>query len=59
MTRGSRYLVALAMLLFIGGLMLLDVATSAAPNPFQAPPMVALGSGQASGGAHCASLPSD
>lgn len=59
MMRRSRYLIAAAMLLFIAGLMLLDMVTSTAPNPFQAPPMVALGSGQASGGAHCASLPSD
>lgn len=32
----------------------LDLMASRAPNPFTAPPAIALGSGQASAGAHCA-----
>ena len=32
----------------------LDLMASRTPNPFTAPPAIALGSGQASAGAHCA-----
>lgn len=32
----------------------LDIAGSAPLNPFAAPPAIALGSGQAASGAHCA-----
>jgi hypothetical protein len=35
-----------------------DLAASEPVNPFQAPPLLALGSGLAAGGAHCAALPS-
>lgn len=42
----------------VTGLLALDLAASAPLNPFQAPPLLALGSGQAAGGAHCAALPS-
>ncbi len=47
------------LLVFAGllGLLGLDLAQSAPLNPFQAPPLLALGSGQAGAGAHCAALP--
>jgi hypothetical protein len=47
----------LAVALMVVGLIAFDLAASAPPNPFKAPPLLALGSGQASGGAHCAALP--
>ena len=53
MTRRSTATLAMALLL---GLAAFDAATSEL-NPFQAPPIIALGSGQQPGGAHCASLP--
>lgn len=46
-------LVAVATLGLIG----LDLAASATPNPFKAPPLLAFGSGQTAGVAHCAALP--
>jgi len=47
------------MLLGLGvlGLLALDHAQSAPLNPYTAPPMLALGSGLAAGGAHCAAPP--
>lgn len=53
MTRAVTAFVALALL---GGLLAFDAATSDL-NPYQAPPLIALGSGSAAGGAHCAALP--
>ena len=53
----TRRLTMFAVAVMIGGLIALDLAASAPPNPFKAPPLLALGSGQASGGAHCAALP--
>ncbi|MEF2548465.1 hypothetical protein VQ045_14995 [Aurantimonas sp. E1-2-R+4] len=41
----------------VAALIAFDLAASASPNPFQAPPLLALGSGQAASGAHCAALP--
>ncbi len=35
-----------------------DLAASEPPNIYQAPPLLALGSGQAASGAHCSALPS-
>jgi hypothetical protein len=35
----------------------LDIAASEPLNPYQSPPLVALGSGQAAGGAHCTAVP--
>jgi hypothetical protein len=46
-----------AMALMIAGLLAVDHGGSAQPNPFRAPPLLALGSGLAAGGAHCAALP--
>lgn len=54
MTRRATMLAIAAM---IGGLIVFDLSVSATPNPFRAPPLFALGSGQAAGGAHCAALP--
>ena len=53
MTRRTTAAIALAFLLALAAF---DTATSDL-NPFQAPPALALGSGQQSGGAHCAALP--
>lgn len=53
----TRRLTACAALGLIAAVALTDLMTSAAPNPFRAPPAIAFGSGQASSGAHCAALP--
>lgn len=42
----------------LAGLLLLDMASSQPLDPFKAPAVLALGSGQAGAGAHCAALPS-
>ena len=52
----TRAAIALAALATLAGLVAFDVAT-AALNPYRAPPMIALGSGAAPQGAHCAALP--
>jgi hypothetical protein len=48
-----RYLVAIVVLLAMGGTVSADLMHSAPLNPFKAPPAWALGSGLAPGGAHC------
>lgn len=53
----TRRVTALAALALLAALLALDLAVSEPPNPYQAPPLIALGSGQASAGAHCATLP--
>ncbi|TCO70615.1 hypothetical protein [Rhodovulum euryhalinum] len=53
----TRKPVVIVLLAALGGVLVLDLATSSPLDPFTAPPLLALGSGQASGGAHCASLP--
>lgn len=53
----TRRITMLAVAAMIGALIAFDLAASAPPNPFKAPPLLALGSGQASSGAHCAALP--
>jgi hypothetical protein len=53
----TRRVTMLAVAVMVGALIAFDLAVSAEPNPFRAPPLFALGSGQASGGAHCATLP--
>jgi hypothetical protein len=47
------------MLLGLGvlGLMVMDRVQSEPLNPYTAPPLLALGSGLAAGGAHCAAPP--
>ena len=54
----TRRLTAFAALVLIGSLLVLDQAVSEPLNPYQAPPVIAYGSGVASTGAHCAALPS-
>ncbi|SER70593.1 hypothetical protein SAMN04490244_102219 [Tranquillimonas rosea] len=54
----TRKLCALATCVLFAALLAFDLSASEPPNPYQAPPLVALGSGQAAGGAHCAALPS-
>ncbi|MEL7298804.1 MAG: hypothetical protein AAFM92_00335 [Pseudomonadota bacterium] len=51
----TRVTTATATLALIAGLLAFDLAT-AELNPYQAPPVLALGSGAAAGGAHCAAL---
>jgi hypothetical protein len=53
----TRRVTMLAVAVMMAALIALDLAASAPPNPFKAPPLFALGSGQAAGGAHCAALP--
>lgn len=55
----TRRLTALIALALIAGVVLADLATSAPFNPYRAPPAIALGSGQAAGGAHCAAFAGD
>ncbi|MCU0817259.1 MAG: hypothetical protein MUF74_12605 [Cypionkella sp.] len=54
---GTRRITAALVVLFLLGLLALDQAQSRPLNPYAAPPLLALGSGQAAGGAHCAALP--
>lgn len=54
---GTRRLTVPIALLALGLLVAADLAASDPPNIYRAPPAVALGSGQAAGGAHCAALP--
>lgn len=49
--------VTLAVLLLVGGVVAFDVVAADPLNPYAAPPMLALGSGMAAAGAHCAAPP--
>ncbi len=53
----TRRITMLAAATMVAGLIAFDFAVSEPINPFKAPPLFALGSGQAAGGAHCAALP--
>lgn len=53
----GRLTVAGAVLAFVVGMTLFDLATSPRIDPFQAPPPAALGSGLAASAAHCAITP--
>jgi len=53
----TRRPIAIALLLLLGGLLVLDLRGSDPLNPFTAPPLLAYGSGAPATGAHCASLP--
>lgn len=53
----TRRLTASACIALVTAIVAMDLATSAPLDPYRAPPAVALGSGQATGGAHCAALP--
>ncbi|MGR3464046.1 hypothetical protein [Limimaricola sp.] len=50
----TRTPIALAVMGLMVALVAADLAGSAPLNPYQAPPMLALGSGLAATGAHCA-----
>lgn len=53
----TRHLTAALALAFVAAIVLADLAGGAVPNPYRAPAALALGSGQASAGGHCAALP--
>lgn len=53
----TRRLTASLALALLAGLLVFDQAVSEPLNPYQAPPLIAFGSGVASAGAHCAALP--
>lgn len=53
----TRRFVAITALGFIGAILVLDLASGAVPNAYQAPAILALGSGQVATGAMCAALP--
>jgi len=53
----TRHLTAALAVAFIAVVVLADLAGGADLNPYRAPAAVALGSGQASSGGHCAALP--
>lgn len=57
MSRLSRPRAMAVLAVALAALLAFDMATSAMPDAFRAPPPLALGSGQASGGAHCSMLP--
>ncbi|MCP1167940.1 MULTISPECIES: hypothetical protein [Limimaricola] len=50
----TRTPIALSVIGLVVALIAADLAGSAPLNPYQAPPMLALGSGLAATGAHCA-----
>ncbi len=47
----------IALFVIIAGLLTFDLSHSAPLDPFRAPAILALGSGQAASGAHCAAIP--
>lgn len=53
----TRRLTAIVTLASLGALIALDLGWSKPLDPYKAPPLLALGSGQAASGAHCAALP--
>jgi hypothetical protein len=53
----SRKFTVVFVFAMLAGLLLMDHVQSQSLNPFKAPAVLALGSGQAGAGAHCAALP--
>jgi hypothetical protein len=53
----TRRPVAAAVVAIMGLVILGDLAAGRIPNPWQAPPLLALGSDAAAPGAHCSALP--
>lgn len=53
MSLPSRSTVGIGLLVLALALLAVDLGGSQAVDPFSAPPPIALGSGQAPGGAHC------
>lgn len=54
---GTRKLTAALALGFLALIFIIDLAGGAAPNPYRAPALFALGSGQVASGGLCAALP--
>ncbi|ETW11963.1 hypothetical protein ATO8_14892 [Roseivivax marinus] len=54
----TRWPIALLALAGLAVITVADFAGGASADIYNQPPILALGSGQASGGAHCAALPS-
>ncbi len=54
---GTRKITATLALAFLVAVLALDLAAGIRPDPFAAPPILALGSGAAASGAHCSALP--
>ena len=52
----TRHLTAGIAVLFLGALILFDQVTTP-PNPYKAPPLLALGSGAEASGGFCGALP--
>ena len=55
----TRKLTATIVALLMVGLLAFDISASEPPDIYDQPPLLALGSGSAASGAHCAALPSD
>ena len=53
----TRRLTAILIVALVAGVVALDIGQSAALDPYDAPPLIALGSGQAASGALCSALP--
>ena len=53
----GRWTIVAIVLTILGFGVGLDLAASEPLNPFRSPPLLALGSGQVAGGAHCAAVP--
>jgi hypothetical protein len=53
-SRPARPLVGLLALILVGTIVFWDLLQTGLPDPFSVPPPVALGSGAAPAGAHCA-----
>ncbi|WP_238548043.1 hypothetical protein [Meridianimarinicoccus roseus] len=53
----TRRLTAGLALALVATVLLLDLAAGSVPNPYRAPALLALGSGQVASGGHCAALP--
>ncbi|WP_375262698.1 hypothetical protein [Palleronia sp.] len=53
----TRKLTAAIALVLVFGLLAFDLVASEPPDPYDQPAFLALGSGAAASGAHCASLP--
>lgn len=53
----TRHLTAGIALAFVAAIVLADLAAGAGLNPYRAPALLALGSGQTAAGGHCAALP--
>lgn len=55
----TRRTTATAVVIFVVGLLALDLAAAEPPDIYAQPPTIALGSGMVVTGAHCAALPTE